>query len=252
MNMDSGHPRMSPGRIADIAAAFPWLPADYLRHLARITPGPHAYRYGAQWLDGPQVAEEAFGAQVGRLFPEARLIGRRHGNLIGYTGWAAGQPRLMEWGSSQERVIQEFDGIAAITLSTVLPTGYDMRPVVPLQITVAGLALGPWHDAGDKYVARGIVMQGGEAGILEALQRALPGGWSLGLVHADSDSWMSVQFADGAFSLCLDRHGSSGTVRTATAREVHAEILAAVPFNDGVHPGCYFHLTIPARGGVQR
>ena len=251
MSIGSGNPRMSAGRIGEIAAAFPWLPADYLRHLTRITPGPHAYRYGAQWLDGPQVAEAAFGAQVGRLFPEARLIARRHGNLIGYTGWAAGHPRLMEWGRSQERVVQEFDGIAAITLSTILPPGYDMRPVVPLQLTVAGLALGPWHDAGDSYLARGVVMQGGEAGLLEALQRTLPDGWSLGLVHADDDSWLSVRFAGGALSLCLDHHGSSGTARAATVEEVLAEILAAVPFNEGAHPGCYFHLTIPAGSGVR-
>ncbi len=124
MSIGSGNPRMSAGRIGGIAAAFPWLPADYLRHLTRITPGPHAYRYGAQWLDGPQVAEAAFGAQVGRLFPEARLIARRHGNLIGYTGWAAGHPRLMEWGRSQERVVQEFDGIAeALRGQGLEPTG---------------------------------------------------------------------------------------------------------------------------------
>ncbi|MFN0161220.1 MAG: hypothetical protein ACKVQQ_08320 [Burkholderiales bacterium] len=240
------NPRMTPERIREIAAAHPWLPADYLRHLERIAPGPHAYRYGAQWHDGPRSAAEAYGVKVGRQFPEARLIARRHGNLIGYTGWAEGKPRLEEWGGSQERVVETFDNIAALTLSTVLTPGYDGRPILASQYDIEGLALGPWHDAGDEYIARGILLPDGEKTLLETLLRTLPLGWSLGLVHKDSDSWMTVRFSEGRLTLCLDRHGSSGTTREATPAEARAEIFAAAPHNDGWHPGCHFHLTIPA------
>lgn len=243
---------MTPARILAIATANPWLPSDYLRHLARVAPGPDVYRYGAQWLDGPQSAAEAYGPQIGRQYPEARLVARRHGNLIGYTGWSSGNPRLEEWRGSQARRVQAFDSIGALTLATVLVPGYDGRPIVPLRLTIAGLALGPWHDAGDEYVARGILLPDGEATLLEALQQALPGGWSLGLVHADEDTWMSVRCTDGQLTLCVDRHGSGGTRRCATPEEARAEITAAASFNDGSHPGSHFHLTIPAQSSQRR
>lgn len=240
------NPPMTKERIREIATAHPWLPADYLRHLERIAPGPHAYCYGAQWLDGPQSAEEAYGAQVGGRFPEARLIARRHGNLIGYTGWAEGRPRLEEWGGSQERVVQTFDTIAAFALTTALTPGGDERPVVACTLQVEGLALGPWHDAGDEYLARGILLPDGETALLETLQRTLPRGWSLCLVHRECDSWMTVRWSGERLTLCLDRHGAGGTARSATPAEARAEILAAVPHNDGRHPGSHFLLAIPA------
>lgn len=236
---------MTPARIRDIATASPWLPSDYLRHLARITPGPRAYRYGAQWLDGPQDPSAAFGAQVGRLFPEARLIARRYGNFIGYTGWATGAPQLKEWRGSQAQVAGTFDDIAALTLSSILLPGSDARPVVTLQLSVKGLALGPWHDAGDVFSTRGILLPEGEDNLLEALQQASPQGWSLGLVHEDNDSWTSIRFTGGALTLCLDRHGSAGEEYQGTAAEVQAAIVQAAPFNDGWHPGCHLHLSVP-------
>ncbi|MGE0383659.1 MAG: hypothetical protein AB7Q97_02955 [Gammaproteobacteria bacterium] len=239
---------MDPERISAIAAHFPWLPRDYLRHLQRVTPGPHACRYGAQWFDGPQEAAAAFGVQVGRLFPEARLIGRRNGNFIGYTGWASGNPSLLEWRGSQSRKLAVFDDIAALTLSSILLPGSDGRPVAPLKLAVTGLALGPWHDAGTVYVTRGILLPDAESTLLGMLQEALPDGWNLSLVHADNDSWTSIRRAGGKLTLCLDRRGSAGTERAASEDEVRAAIVSCAPFNDGSHPACHLTLSIPPQG----
>jgi hypothetical protein len=236
---------LKPARIREIATAFPWAPADSLRHLVRVSPGPNAYRYGAQWFDGPQVASDTFGEPFGALFPDARLIARRYGNVIGSSGWATGTPQLHEWRGSQAQVAASYNDIAALTLSSVLQPGYDARPVLPMQLTIPGVALGPWHDAGSVCTSRGILLPDGEATLLDALRQAAPVGWELGLVHKDDDSWMSIRSAAGTLTTCRVRHGSIGTERVATNDEAHAEILAAAPFNDGAVPGYHFHLSVP-------
>ncbi len=224
-------------RIRAIAAATPWLPHDYLRHLARVEPGSGAHRYGAQWFDGPQQPEAVYGAHVGAQFPGARLIARRHGSFIGYCDWERGYPRLREWAGSQQGVLHEFADIGTLVLSSILSPGYDSRPVVAQPLSVAGLAIGPWHDARSVLIARCIMLPGGELGVLEAMQAASPGGWELQLMQEDGDSARSIRPAAGGLEWCLDRHGSFGAWQSVSHAAAAAAVLLLAPFNDGSQPG---------------
>ena len=241
---------MTPERINTIAAAFPWLPADYLRMLARVQAGSAANRYGAQWFDGPQAPGEAVGASVGTQFPSALWIARRAGNPVGYAGWDAGSPRLYEWAGSQRKVVQQFDSIAALVLASILPAGYDSRPVAPFALQVPGMALGPWHDARTEYAARCILLPDEEAGVIASLQAGLPAGWNLCLSRDDNNSGLSIRPLPGGFEVCLDRHGSGGAWQRVTAEEALAALLALAPFNAGSHPAYHALLTIPVPAGA--
>ena len=236
---------MTAQRIAQIRAEFSWLPEDYLRLLTRVPAGPGAKRFGVQWLDGPQVPGEAFGASLAAQFPSAVWIARRGGNPVGYAGWHNGPARLYEWAGSQRKVVQQFDGIGALVLASVLTPGYDSRPLAPLSLRVPGMALGPWHDAGTEYTARGIFLPDEEAGVIDALQAAAPAGWELCLVREDNDSWLSIHPLPGGFEVRLDRHGSGGAWQRVTHAQAVAELLALAPFNDGSLPAYHALLTVP-------
>ena len=241
---------MPPERIAQIAAAFPWLPADYLRILPRIDPASPRKRYGLEWLDGPQAPGSAFGAAVGAQFPSALWIARRDGHAIGYAGMDAGAPRLQEWRGSQRQVVRAFDGIAALVLAPIVESDSDMRPVVPLAIHVPGLAFGPWHDAGWQHTAQCILLPGEEAGVLGALAAALGSRWDLTLTREDNDSWLSIRPVPGGYETCLDRHGSAGRAQRATADAARAALFALAPFNDGSWGGYVARLSVTATAGT--
>ncbi len=235
---------MTPERIAQIQAEFPWLPPDYLGILSRVQAAPAAPSHGLQWFDGPKAPGQAFGAALAAQFPSALWIARRAGNPVGYAGWDAGPARLYEWAGSQRQVVRQFDGIAALVLAAVLTPGYDSRPVVPLALQVRGMALGPWHDAGTGYVTRGILLADAESGVLASLQAVAPAGWELCLTRADNDSWLSIRPVAGGFELCLDRHGSAGRWQRVTGAEAEAALLTLAPFNDGSHPAYHAVLTL--------
>jgi hypothetical protein len=235
---------MSPDRIAQIAKAFPWLPADYLRILPRIHPASPRRRYGLEWLDGPQVPGIVFGPAVGAQFPSAVWIARRDGHAIGYAGMDAGAPRLQEWRGSQQQIERTFDDIPALLLAPVVENDCDRRPVVPLAIRVPGLAFGPWHDAGSEQTAQCILLPGEEAGVLEALAAALGSRWDLTLTREDNDSWLSIRPVAGGYETCVARHGSAGAEERVTADQARAGLLALAPFNDGSWGGYVARLSV--------
>ena len=236
---------MTPERIARIRAEFAWLPEDYLRLLARVPAGSGAKRFGLQWLDGPQVPGEAFGAALAAQFPSAVWIARRRGNPVGYADWNSGPARLFEWAGSQGKVVQQFDGIGALVLASILTPGHDRRPLAPYSLRVSGMTVGPWHDAGTEYTARAILSPDEEAGVIDALQAAAPAGWALCLARDDNNSWVTIRPLPGGFEICLDHHGSGGESRRVTHAQAIAELLALAPFNGGSHPACHALLTVP-------
>jgi hypothetical protein len=244
--------RMTPERIAQIRAEFPWLPADYLRILSRVPAGSATSRYGVQWFDGPESPGDAFGAALAAQFPSALWIARRGGNPVGYAGWDAGHPRLYEWAGSQRKVVHRFDGIAALVLASILTPGYDGRPLAPFALQVPGLALGPWHDAGTQYIAHCILLPDEEAGVIDALHAGAAAGWELCLSRDDNNSWLSIQPLPGGFELRLDRHGCGGQWQHATAEVALAALLALAPFNDGVHPAYHALLSVPVPAGDRK
>ncbi len=235
---------MTPGRIAQIAAANPWLPADYLRILPRVDPGSARKRFGLEWLDGPQAPGTAWGPAIGAQFPTAVWIARRDGHAVGYVDIDSGLPRLQEWRGSQRQVVRAYDGIAALVLAPLIDSDGDRRPVVPQAVVVPGLAFGAWRGAGDGYSAPCILLPGEEAGVLEALVAALGTRWNLTLTREDNDSWLSIRPTRGGCETCLSRHGSAGDWQPATVETARAELLALAPFNDGSWGGYVARLSI--------
>jgi hypothetical protein len=221
---------MTPDRIAQIAAAFPWLPADYLRILWRVDPAPANKRFGLKWFDGPQVPGAIGGPSIRPQFPTAMWIARRNGNAVGYVD-IDGAPRLQEWRASQRRVVRTYADIAALVLACIIDADQDQRPVVSQAVAVPDLAFASWRNAGDCFTALCILLPGKEAGVIDSLFAALGTRWELSLTREDNDSWLLIRPARGGCEICLTRHGSCGDWQPATIDTARTELLALAPFN---------------------
>lgn len=234
---------MTPARLAAIRAAFPGLPDDYFVWLARVDTGVARKQYGARWLASPERPAEA-GAR--ERFPTALWVARRDGQVIGYADDAPRASRLYEWGASQRQVVKTYAGMADFVLDGVLRWENDGRPPVPCSLRVEGLACGPWRDLGDTWLCRCIIVPGAAAALPDHLFTALGRVWSMTLVGADNDSWLSLTASDGRYTFNLARHGSSGETRAIARSELAEALLAWAPYNDGCHASSHATLSVPA------
>jgi hypothetical protein len=224
-----------------------WVPEDYARIRRKVRPGES--RYGLEWFDGPQRPADVFDPVVAARFPSAFLVGRRHGQFVGYEEVDSGRPALREWGGSQRHVVRRYAGIDELILSQRAADS-DRRPVVPHALDIPGMAFGAWHDAGTGLTADCILSPGLEARGLDHLLDRLDIGWELILVRSDNDSWLSVRRQDGGFELLDARHGSVGDWRGAARAAAFAELVALAPFNDGSLPQYFARLIVPRTGGT--
>lgn len=219
-----------------------WIPEDYARLLRKVKPGQRCY--GLEWFDGPQRPADLFAPAVARGFPSALLVGRRHGQFVGYEDVESGRPALCEWGGSQRQVVRRHAGIDALILSQ-RDEWSDSRPVVPHEFGIRGMAFGPWHDAGTELTADCILSPGLEEIGLDHLLDRLTAGWTLTLVRGDSDSWLSVRRHAGGLQLLDARHGSIGDWRGASREAAFAELAALAPYNGGALVQYFARLTLP-------
>ena len=229
-------------RIRAIRGDFPWIPDDYARMLAKIDGGQR--RYGLEWFDGPRRPASVLGQSASQRFPSAFWIGRRHGQLVGYEIFENERPTLYEWGSSQRQVIRRYAGIGELILSQ-RNNAADMRPVVRYELSVQGMAFGPWRNAGAELVADCLLSPGLETIGLANLLGRLDTGWELALVRGDNDSWLSVRKREGEFELLDSRHGSVGKWRAATRESAFSELVVLAPYNDGAAEYYFGNMTVP-------
>lgn len=233
---------MSPEQVEQIRAAWPWLPADYLRLLGKLPAG--ARRYGVHWLDGPQIPGEAWGKAVGQAYASVLWIGRRAGNPVGYRRPGVLPPRIEVWGGSQQEVLQVYSGIDALVLSQIPPDA-DLRPVVAHALSIPGVSFARWHDVGYGLSALCMFSPGLEALGVDHLLAQLAPGWSLTLTCEDNDSWFGVEKDADGYTTCLSRHGSVGETLRPPVEEIRRQMLALAPFNGGSWGGYFARLTIP-------
>jgi hypothetical protein len=233
---------MDAARLRELANQHPWMPADYLRVLATVDAGRE--RYGLTWFDGPQSPASMLGPSFAATFPTALWIGRRHGQVVGYESFDAGEPSLCEWGGSQRQVVRRFNGMDNFILSQRDPLA-DARPVVRHRMHLDGVAFGPWHDAGDVLVADCLLSPGLESLAIDSVLARLEAGWELCLVGEDNDSWLTVRLGRGGFELLTSRHGSFGEWRPASRAAAHAELSALAHCNSGALPQHFGSMTVP-------
>lgn len=233
---------MHPDRVRAHQQSFPWLPADYLRALARIEPG--RVRYGIEWFDGPKRPAELAGAALEEAFPSARWIGRRDGDPVGYEGVDQGQPVLCVWGASEQRCRARYGSIDALALAQLDPAA-DGRPIVSCSLQVPCVAFGPWRNAGTGIDAPCILSVGMESMAIRHLMKRMDPLWQLTLTGDDNDSCLSARKRGVGFELEHSRHGSAGDWQPATERETLAKLSAWAPGNDGSAPWAFARLSLP-------
>jgi len=228
-----------------LPAAYDWIPEDCARLLRKVRSGE--FRYGLEWFDGPQRPADLFEPAMAQGFPSAYLVGRRHGQFVGYENVESGHPALCEWGGSQRHVIRRYAGIDALIFSQ-RPDGSDSRPVVPHALSIPGVAFGTWHDAGTALAADCILSPGLEDVGLDNLLHRLEAGWEFVMVRIDNDSWLSVRRHEGELQLLDARHGSVGDWRAASRDAAFAELIALAPCNDGALAPYFAGMTVPRPG----
>lgn len=217
--------------ISDIVRKFPWLPIDYRRMRARVSPGDQLY--GLEWFDHPITMTH---------FPTAFCIGRRHGQIIGYDNVDA-KPTLCEWGGSQQQVRHRFANMAELIFTQRHPDS-DLRPVVRHDLTIPGMAFGAWHDTGTGLVADCILLVDQEQEGLTHLLDRPQADWDFTMVKSDNDSWLSVKRHGNSYALLHARHGSVGDWHPVDRLTALKELSALVPYNDGRYAYCFASMSL--------